>query len=43
MKMWIVILVIAALVGDAIGYVAYARACQVNGGKCCGECSAEKK
>lgn len=43
MKLWIVILVIAALVGGAIGYATYAKACQANGGKCCGECPPEKK
>lgn len=43
MKKWVVMLTVAALLGGTVGYVAYTKACEMNGGKCCGECSTEKK
>lgn len=43
MKRWIAMLAVAALLGGTVGYVTYAKACEANGGKCCGECPVDTK
>lgn len=43
MEKWIAMLTLVALLGGTVGYVVYAKACDMNDGKCCGRCSEEKK
>ena len=38
MKKLVTIVLAALLIGGGAGYAAYAKACEMNGGKCCGRC-----
>ena len=38
MKKVVVMVLAALLIGGMAGYTAYAKACEMNGGKCCGRC-----
>ena len=38
MKKLFVILLASVVLGGAAGYGVYAKACEMNGGKCCGYC-----
>ena len=38
MKKAILIALVALVLGGTAGYVVYAKACAMNGGKCCGRC-----
>ncbi len=39
MKKAVLILLAAVVLGGAMGYGVYAKACEMNGGKCCGRCN----
>jgi len=38
MKRLLAIVVVSLLLGGAIGYGVYAKACEMKGGTCCGQC-----